>query len=91
VVTSRPYAYQNPAWQLAGFFPTTLAPFNRGQIEQFIERWYRYLGVLNHWSAENRGRRVAQLTQAIFGPQSRLRSLAERPLLLTLMANLHAS
>jgi formylglycine-generating enzyme required for sulfatase activity len=91
VVTSRPYAYQNPAWQLPDFLTTTLAPFSQGQIEQFIDRWYRYLGVLNQWPADNRRRRVEQLNQAIFGHQSRLRSLAERPLLLTLMANLHAS
>jgi len=91
VVTSRPYAYQNPKWQLPGFSTTTLAPFSRGQIEQFIDRWYSYLGLLNHWPADSRRRRVEQLKQAIFGYQSRLRSLAERPLLLTLMANLHAS
>ncbi len=91
LVTSRPYAYQNPAWQLQGFAQTSLAPFSKGQIERFIEQWYAYLGTLNQWTEDSRQRRVAQLTGAIFGHESRLRELAERPLLLTLMANLHAS
>jgi len=91
IVTSRPYAYQNPKWQLQGFNQTTLANFSEGQIKQFIQGWCAYLGYFYKWNPETRQERANQLEQAIFSHHREMRSLAEKPLLLTLMVNLHAS
>ncbi len=91
VVTSRPYAYQDPKWQLHKFSQATLADFSEGQIRQFIQGWYAYLGYFYKWSEEVRQARANQLEQAIFSHHREMRSLAEKPLLLTLMVNLHAS
>jgi len=91
VVTSRPYAYQNPKWQLHGFKQTTLAHFSAGQIRQFIHGWYGYLGDVYKWPENTLQARANQLEQAIFSRHHELRPLAEKPLLLTLMVNLHAN
>jgi len=91
VVTSRPYAYQTKAWQLTGFTQTTLAPFNQAQISQFINYWYSYLAHIHHWDEAGRQHQVNHLQSAIFNRHTQLKSLAETPLLLTLMVNLHAS
>jgi len=89
VVTSRTYAYQNQQWQLQRFASTALAPFGRGQIDRFISLWYltyARLRGLSREDAEGRCRRlqdVVSRTKALF-------ALAQRPLLLTLIASLHA-
>ena len=36
LITSRPYAYQQENWHLAGFTDTTLAPFSDAQIRRFV-------------------------------------------------------
>ncbi len=89
LVTSRTYAYQRQEWQLNGFQPAVLAPFSPGQIERFVQRWYAHIGPMRHWSSEDAQGRAAILQQAIERSE-RLQELAERPLLLTLMASLHA-
>ena len=89
LVTSRTYAYQKQDWRLPTFQETVLAPFSRGQIEQFIDNWYRYMRVVRNIKDEDAQGRAALLKQAVFSSQ-RLYDLAERPLLLTLMASLHA-
>jgi len=89
LVTSRTYAYQNQAWRLPGFKASILAPFSRGQIDRFVGLWYEErvaLGKITPEEAEGRGE---LLRRAIFA-SDRLLGLAERPLLLTLMASLHA-
>ena len=89
LVTSRTYAYQRQDWRLNGFTETALAPFSNGQIRYFIDRWYAHIALmrqLNHSDAQGRAER---LKSAIFN-NDRLLALAKRPLLLTLMASLHA-
>jgi formylglycine-generating enzyme required for sulfatase activity len=86
LVTCRPYAYCDPQWQLRGFAVSHFAPFSRGQIIRFIQCWYRSLGTLDPEAAVARG---AKLQRAVLG-RSSLRDLAQRPLLLSLIAYLHA-
>ena len=88
VVTSRTYAYYNQDWRLAGFREGILAPFSRGQIVRFIDHWYAHSAAVRGMSAENAQGQAEVLKRVIF-LSLQLRNLAERPLLLTLMASLH--
>lgn len=89
LVTSRTYAYQKQAWRLPTFQETVLAPFSRGQITAFIDSWYRDIARRRNLNSDDAQGRGNLLRQAILGNR-RLYELAERPLLLTLMASLHA-
>ncbi|HEV7509444.1 MAG TPA: SUMF1/EgtB/PvdO family nonheme iron enzyme [Thermoanaerobaculia bacterium] len=89
LVTSRTYAYQNPQWRVRGFEEAVLAPFSRGQIDLFVGLWYEQMAAQGRLTeAEARGR--ATLLRRVIFASDRLLDLAERPLLLTLMASLHA-
>ena len=90
LVTARPYAYADPKWHLAGFATLALAPFNDGQVQRFITRWYGAVAPGLGWdmpTAQRRGERLAAALQE----RPYLADLASRPLLLTLMATLHSS
>lgn len=89
LITSRPYAYKEESWRLDGFVDTTLAVFSDPQIRRFIERWYAHVAPLRNYKTSDAQGRAERLKKAIFA-SDRLHMLAEQPLLLTLMASLHA-
>jgi hypothetical protein len=89
LVTSRTYAYQRQEWKLDGFAEAVLAPFDAEQIRRFVERWYAFVGQLRGLSVADAQGCAVLLNEAI-RRNARLHELATRPLLLTLMASLHA-
>ena len=90
IVTSRTYAYQKQDWGLDGFSSAELAPFNEPQIRRFIDQWYAYQVHTKQRDADDARGRAKLLAEAIFRKNRHLEGLAERPLLLTLMAVLHS-
>ncbi|NPA93219.1 MAG: NACHT domain-containing protein, partial [Chloroflexi bacterium] len=88
VVTCRPYAYVGQPWKLQGFHEVTLAPFSLEQIDHFIENWYEQLAARGRIPADEAYKKAQSLKQAV--RRRDLLGLAERPLLMTVMAQLHA-
>lgn len=89
LVTSRTYAYQRQDWKLDGFAEAVLRDFSPTQINHFIERWYDHIAAVRSLAADDAQGR-AELLKTAIERNPRLTELAERPLLLTLMASLHA-
>jgi len=89
IVTSRTYAYQQQEWRLTNFAETVLSSFSQGQIRRFVDHWYAHIGRLRNLHPDDAQGRAEALKRAILS-NDRIYSLAERPLLLTLMASLHA-
>lgn len=87
LATSRTYAYQQQDWKLRGFAETQLLPFQPWQIEAFVTAWYGQMTALQRLTAADAADRAARLTAAALN-NPRIRELAERPLLLTLIAKL---
>ncbi|MFC1764632.1 SUMF1/EgtB/PvdO family nonheme iron enzyme [Planctomycetota bacterium] len=90
IVTSRTYAYLKQDWELEGFHAAELASFNEDQIRSFIKQWYDYQAQTTSSDKEDARGRAKLLQDAVFEKKRRLQGLAERPLLLTLMAVLHS-
>jgi formylglycine-generating enzyme required for sulfatase activity len=87
LATSRTYAYQQQDWKLRGFAETQLLPFQPWQIKAFVAAWYAQMSALQRLTAADAEDRAARLTAAALN-NPRIRELAERPLLLTLIAKL---
>jgi formylglycine-generating enzyme required for sulfatase activity len=90
IVSARPYAYTDPRWRLLNFTTLILTSFDKDQRQQFIESWYSAAKQRFGLHDETLKQRVPELLQQVEEKQH-LRELAERPLLLTLIATLHAS
>jgi formylglycine-generating enzyme required for sulfatase activity len=91
LVTCRVHSYrQDPAWQLDWAAEHTLAEFNRDKIDHFIDAWYGALAALPGSRIDYLSK--AQTLKTALGPDDPrgLRVLAGTPLLLTVMAIVHA-
>ncbi len=86
LVSCRVLDYQaNPRRQLRGFAVETLAALDEPQVERFIDAWYAELAATGRQMLGN----AAALRQAV-AARAELRALARLPLLLTMMAIVHA-
>ncbi len=93
LVTSRPYAYETASpWRLdaEGFREVSLAPFDEAKRNAFIAGWYAHLASRKQVDAAQAERSAQALGREIEASEY-LKPLAERPLLLTMMADLHAA
>jgi formylglycine-generating enzyme required for sulfatase activity len=93
LVTSRPYAYERgDGWRLddAGFNEVSLAPFDDGKIRAYVESWYELLAERGQVGREQAASHAADLVHEIERTPY-LQPLAERPLMLSMMANVHAA
>ena len=88
IVTCRTLSYQNPTWQLANMETFTIDRFTSAKINQFIAGWYNELMALGVVRAEDSEGLREGLQKAIH--QGSLLPLAANPLLLTVMAQIHA-
>lgn len=93
LVTSRPYAYERESsWRLdtAGFENATLASLDEEAIQAFIQSWFGYQ-ARKHVIDADKARAMADAMWSNLQTETHLRPLAERPLMLTMMADLHSS
>lgn len=92
VITCREYAYRRGTepWHLpeASFPVVELDLFKQEQIESFIKTWYQIVGPAKGWSKEKCAGEADNLILAVQNWEH-LRELAQYPLLLTLMAQVH--
>ncbi|MBM4430721.1 MAG: DUF4062 domain-containing protein, partial [Chloroflexi bacterium] len=75
-------------WALPGFRLTTLADFDAGQIDNFVEAWFGELYDKQRLTPEQREEKTASLKAAI-SARPDLRAIAPRPILLSQMAIVH--
>jgi formylglycine-generating enzyme required for sulfatase activity len=93
LLTSRIYAYQRIGkneWRLPDFSDSTLAPFSRSKQEEFADRWYDWRQRALPGFSEEEAKGCATRFKAELNDRPDLQPVAERPLLLTLMASLHS-
>jgi formylglycine-generating enzyme required for sulfatase activity len=91
IVTCREYAYkQGDAWRLpeAEFPVVELALFTMEQIEAFTRTWYQVVGPQKGWDEAKCQDEASNLFKAAQA-WPHLQELAQYPLLLTLMAQVH--
>ena len=90
VVSCRVLTYEEDG-PLRGFSRAELAPLDEDKIRTFIRGWYAELSrVRPQISAEEAGRLSAKLEQAVTASRDLL-EMAQSPLLLTVMAVVHAT
>jgi formylglycine-generating enzyme required for sulfatase activity len=89
LVTCRTRAYAEPSIRLDGFETAPLKDFAEPRIRDFCSAWYAELARLEGRASEEFAPRAQRLFQAIQVPS--LWTHAGRPMLLTVMANLHAT
>ena len=87
LVTSRPVGYNLAPLSTQTFCEAQIQPFDDGQIHLFLEHWYTHVLRLLPLSSDDQ-EELETLYSALKGNQ-RLHSLAENPMLLTVITALH--
>jgi predicted NACHT family NTPase len=87
LVTSRPIGYETSSLPIESFSQSILQPFDYEQIHQFLERWYAYVLQFSLVSSDEKEELETLFTTLKNDPH--LYNLAENPLLLTVIAELH--
>ncbi len=94
VVTCRNYAYERKEdpWHLPeDVFPVfRLAKFGKKQIEHFVHVWYRAVRGIKGWNDKKASEEADDLFRRIIA-WKHIFELAQNPLLLTLMAQVHGA
>ncbi|GBC62784.1 hypothetical protein DENIS_3761 [Desulfonema ishimotonii] len=91
IVTCREYAYKKTdGWRLPekAFPVAELALFDMEQIGAFAQTWYRVIGPQKDWNAAKQEAEADSLFRAIKA-MPHLKEIAQYPLLMTLMAQVH--
>ncbi|MFP4349193.1 MAG: SUMF1/EgtB/PvdO family nonheme iron enzyme, partial [Desulfococcaceae bacterium] len=89
IVTTREYAFKNNSKALFDEKKVFICPFSKDQIKCFIDNWYNFVATHRRLPIIEARSRAELLKHAILN-STRLRELAKRPLILTLMAIIHA-
>ncbi|MCB0535631.1 MAG: hypothetical protein KDD14_25730, partial [Saprospiraceae bacterium] len=93
IVTCREYAYKtDDDWRLPAteFAVVELALFAPEQMKDFCITWYQVVGPQKDWTVDQAKLEADALFRAI-NEKAHLKELAQYPLLLTLMAEVHGS
>lgn len=92
LVTCRTYSYEDERWKLTNWPVYELALFTPDQIDQFIQTWYALHSNLEPKRAREYQEKRAKLLAAVQpGDPRRLHEIAPFPIILTVMAVVHAS
>ncbi len=92
LVTCRTLSYQDARWQLADWPSPELALLNPAQIEQFVTAWYDQHTRLDQSRAIDYAAKKIKLLAAVQPSDRRRRhEIASYPIILTVMAVVHAS
>ena len=92
LVTCRTYSYQDPRWQLTGWEQHELALLDDEQIRRFVTAWYEQHTLLDKRRAEEYAQKREKLLRALHPSDRRqLYKVARYPIILTVMAVVHAS
>lgn len=81
VVTSREVGYEQAPLENRSFPSFTIAPFDRGQVAEYVHNWYSASGLPKD--------EVESRTQRFLKESDRVPDLASNPLMLALMCNIH--
>jgi formylglycine-generating enzyme required for sulfatase activity len=92
LVTCRVLSYENMSKKLAGWREYEIALFSQEQIREFIERWYTLHAAQETGRAMEYTRKKPELLAAVqVGEPRRLHEVARYPIVLTMIAIVHAS
>ena len=91
-VTCRTYSYQDPKWQLTDWEKHELDLLSKAQIVQFVRAWYQQHTLITPNKVEQYEKKREQLLKVLHPDDRRkLYKVARYPIILTVMAVVHAS
>ena len=92
LVTCRTYSYQDPKWQLTDWEKHELDLLSKEQIKLFVRAWYEQHRLIDPRKTEQYEKKEEQLLKVLHPEDRRqLYKVARYPIILTVMAVVHAS